>query len=150
MGAVTVRRARYQSNVKGLGKELDERLERIVARAARDGARRMVGAMSDPPITAYATSGTASAGVVTARVFVARNEWYAQIFDTGALGKRKLPLKQPGRRENEWKIRRRGKTYLAHRSAAALQAGGVHPQYFFIRSKRYAEQRLATYLRRGL
>ena len=146
---VGVRRARYTSNVRGLGKELDAKLERIVARAARDGARQVT-ALSDPPVSAYAAEAETSQGKITSRVFVARNQWWAQVFDTGALGKRKLPLKQPGRREKEWKIRRRGKTYTAHRSAKALATGGIRPQYFFIRAKRYAERQLGQHLRRGL
>lgn len=146
---ITVKRTRYQSNVKGLGKELNDRLERIVARAARDGARRAT-ELSDPHVAAFASPGESSGGQVTARVFVGRGDWWAQIFDTGALGKRKLPLKQPGRREKEWQIRRRGKTYKAHRSATALAAGGIAPQYFFVRAKRHAERQLAVYLRNGL
>lgn len=149
MGTVSVRRATYRSNVKGLGKELDERLERIVARAARDGAREVT-ALSDPHVAAFAASAESSGGTVTARVFVARTDWWAQIFDSGALGKRKLPLKQPGRREKEWQIRRRGRKYKAHRSATALAKGGIAPQYFFIRAKRHAERQLAGYLRRGI
>ena len=94
--------------------------------------------------------GQRQGGMVTARVFVGRNDWWAQIFDSGALGKRELPLKQPGRREKEWKIRRRGKTYTARRSAAALAAGGIEPQYFFIRAKRHAERQLDEYVRRGI
>lgn len=146
---INVKRTRYQSNVKGLGKELNAKLERIVARAARDGARQ-VAVLSNPRITAHAAEGSTTAGVVSSRVFVSRSEWWAQIFDSGALGKRELPLKQPGRREREWKIRRRGKTYVAHRTAAALRSGGVAPQYFFIRSKRHAERKLQDYLRRGI
>lgn len=146
---VRARRSVYQSNVQGLSKEINARLERIVARSARDGARAVT-ALSDPPVSAFASEGEQFGGGVRARVFVARNDWWAQIFDSGSLGKRELPLKQPGRREKEWQIRRRGKTYKAHRSSAALVSGGIPPQYFFIRAKRVAEQQLATYLRRGL
>ena len=149
MAVVSVRRTRYVSNVRGLGKELDAKLERIVARAARDGARH-VEAISKPTVSVHATSAQTSGGKIEARVFVARTDWWAQIFDTGSLGKRKLPLKQPGRQEKTWKIRRRGKTYTARRSQTALKAGGVPPQYFFIRGKRHAEQRLEQYLRRGV
>lgn len=146
---IRTRRVRYESNVKGVGKDLDAKLERIVARAARDGARAVT-ALSDPPVNAHAGSAESSGGTVSARVFVSRGDWWAQIFDTGSLGKREIPLKQPGRREREWKIRRRGKTYLAHRSAAALASGGIPPQYFFVRAKRHAERKLADYLRRGI
>jgi hypothetical protein len=146
---IKVTRSRYQSNVKGLGKELNEKLERIVSRAARDGARR-VSQLSDPRVQAFGSDGSTSAGVVSSRVFVARNDWWAQIFDTGSLGKRQIPLEQPGRRESRWTVERRGKTYTAHRSAKALASGGIRPQYFLIRSRRHAEHQLAGYLRRGL
>lgn len=146
---INVKRSRYESNVRGLGKELDAKLERIVARAARDGAAH-VRATSKPSVSAFASEGETSGGTISSRVFVSISDWWAQIFDTGALGKRKLPLKQPGRREKEWKTRRRGKTYTAHRSSKALASGGIAPQYFFIRSKRHAEQKLRGYLRNGL
>ena len=146
---INVRRAVYVSNVRGVGKELDAKLERIVARAARDGARQVT-ALSNPPVRASASEGETTRGKISARVFVARGDWWAQIFDSGSLGKRELPLKQPGRREKEWRIRRRGRTYLARRSATALATGGVRPQYFFIRAKRHAERQLGQYLRRGI
>ena len=146
---INVRRTGYVSNVRGLGDELDAKLERIVARAARDGARKVT-ELSDPPIRAHATSGEEQAGIVSARVFAPSSQWWAGIFDKGSLGKRQIPLKQPGRQERSWKVRRRGKAYAAHRSAQALKTGGVVPQYFLIRSKRYAERRLAQYLRNGL
>lgn len=149
LALITVRRSAYVSNVRGLGKELEADFERIVARAARDAARE-VSALSEPTVQAFASEGETKGGTVSARVFVARNDWWAQIFDTGALGKRELPLAQPGRREREWKIRRRGRSYRARRSAEALRSGGIAPQYFFVRAKRYGEQRLADYLRRGV
>ena len=146
---IDLKRSTYVSNVRGLGKELDAKLERIVARAARDGARKVT-ELSDPPIRAHATSGDEQNDVVSARVFAPSSQWWAGIFDKGSLGKRKVPLKQPGRQERSWKVRRRGKTYAAYRSAKALKTGGIAPQYFFIRAKRHAEQRLAQYLRNGL
>lgn len=155
----------YKSDVRELQKNLDAKLERIVARAARDGARA-VRSLSDPPVKAYSAEGKETAGKVTARVYVGRNDWWAQIFDTGSLGKRKLPLKQPGRQEKSWPVKRRSTRrvsrsgvatgrrgspeFIAYRSAQALQSGGIEPQYFFIRAKRFAEQQLGKYLHNSL
>lgn len=146
---VGVRRAVYVSNVRGLAKEVDERLERIVGRAARDGAAK-VRAVSEPSFEARASDAESAGGQVRAVVFTPRAEFWVPMFDKGTLGKRELPLKQPGRQEKEWKVRRRGKLYKARRSAQAMRDGGLEPQYFMIRGKREAEQRLATYLRRGI
>jgi hypothetical protein len=139
----------YKSNVKGLGKELDERIERIVARAARDGSAH-VRSTTKPPINAFATGAETSGRIVRAAVIVSKAQWWATIFDKGSLGKRVIPLKQPGRREMQWKIKRRGRAYTARRSQQALAAGGIEPQYFLIRGKRLAERKLREYLIRGL
>ncbi len=146
---VNVKRSTYRSNVRALGNDLDQKLERIVGRAARDGAAHTRG-ISRPPVSARAESAETSEGVISARVFVPRNEFWATMFDKGTLGKRRVPLKQPGRRERSWKVRRGRQTYTAHRSAAALRAGGIPAQFFFARGKRHAQKQLAGYLRRGL
>ena len=54
MSLVTAR-STYRSNVRRLQKDIDAKLERTVARAARDGARRVT-ALSDPPVSAFAVS----------------------------------------------------------------------------------------------
>jgi hypothetical protein len=144
-----VRRATYKSNVRPLSRDLDRKLERIVARAAKDGARA-VRVISEPTVDANATDAKTSKGVVSARVFVPGPQFWATMIDKGTLGKREIPLEQPGRRKQEWRIRRRGRTYKARRSAEAIASGGIQPQYFMVRAKRYAESRLVDYLRNGL
>jgi hypothetical protein len=146
---VGVRRAAYESNVRGLRKEVDARLERIVARAARDGAAK-VRTISDPSFNARASEAETVGGQIRSVVTTPRAEFWVPMFDRGTLGQREVPLKQPGRQEREWKVRRRGKVYKARRSQQAMHDGGIEPQYFMIRGKREAEQKLGGYLRRGI
>jgi hypothetical protein len=139
----------YESNVNGLTRKMEKKLERIVARAARDGSAH-IRSSTQPTINAYATEGFASKGVVQAGVWVSKSQWWAGIEDKGSLGKRKVPREPTGKRKSTWKIKRRGRLYIAHRHPEALLYGGREPQYFLIRGKRVAERSLAKYVVGGL
>jgi hypothetical protein len=141
----------YKSNVRGLTKEVDERLERIVGRAAQDGSV-FVRTNSDPPVAAFATQGDEANGIVRASVYVLRRDFWATMFDKGTLGKRVVPLEQPGRRRMTWTSHHRTsrKEFIAHRHPLALARGGIEPQYFLIRGKRLSEEKLGEYLIDGL
>lgn len=151
MAVVTVRRSVYRSNVKRLQKEIDAKLERTVARAARDGAEE-VRALSRPSVNARATSGETSGGRVRAAVVTPRSQFWSVMLDKGTLSKRVVPLDPDTNRRASWRVRasRRRKEFRAVRHQEALRSGGIKPQYFLIRGKRHAEQRLGDYLRRGI
>jgi len=174
---------RYTSNVRGLQADIDRKLLRIVKAAAVDGAQhiRVASPISaragEPTIT---TSGRSSAsvkgGVIACLVTYPKTQFWGIMLDKGTLGKRTIPLKQPGRREATWKGRRRarrpttltesgyttsdkvsvkrpaggGTEVTFHRSAEALASGGKSPEYYFIRGKRAAQRTLAKRLIRGL
>jgi hypothetical protein len=53
----------------------------------------------------------------------------ALFFDKGTLGKRKKPLKQPGRREESWQVKRGSSAYTAHRGD--VEGKGLPPEGFF-------------------
>ena len=161
---ITVRSTPYKSNVRQLQKNIDARAERAVGQAARDAAAH-TRAISQPSVSASATPAVTTGAVVIARVVVPGSEFWATMFDKGTLGKRELPLKQPGRREQSWEVRRRirgGNTlrsrsqslrtvgYIADRQKEALESGGIEPQYFFVRGKRYGQKQIVRYLTNGL
>jgi len=141
--------AKYTSNMAKATKDLDRKLERIVARCAREGAL-VVRVSSYPPVSAHATGGETTGSLVEAGVFISKAQWWATMFDKGTLGQRRVPLEQPGRRKLTWKISRGGKVYVAKRSPEALVVGGIDPQYFLVRGKRHAEAKLIEYLKRDL
>ena len=162
---ITVRSTPYKSNVRQLMKNIDARAERAVGQAARDGAAH-TRAIAQPSVNASASAAETKGFVVSARVSVPADQWWASIFDRGSLGKRELPLKQPGRREDSWPVRRRVRRgdnslrvrsqtvrtvgYIADRQEEALESGGIEPQYFFIRGKRYGQKQIVRYLTNGL
>lgn len=156
-------RVTYKSNVKGLGDELDAKLLRIVRRSAAEGAAHT--RVLWPHVSARAQEATMTgSGVIVCPVTFPRSQFVAVMHDKGTLGKRKIPLKQPGRQETTWtatRTRRRGsKTDRSYsettsevtyrRSSKALASGGLAPQYFFVRGKRHAQRSLAKHLLRGL
>ncbi len=159
------RQTPYKSNVAQLRKQIDARAERAVSQAARDAANQ-ARALSQPSVSANAAPAETKGFVISARVFVPADEFWAHMLDQGTLGKRQLPLKQPGRREDSWPVRRRVRRgdnslrarsqtlrtvgYIADRQQEALASGGIEPQYFFIRAKRYGEQQIAKYIANGL
>ena len=57
----------------------------------------------------------------------------AIFFDKGTLGKRRGRLKQPGRREDQWPVKR-GAGYTAHRSGD-LEGKGVEAERFFLKAR---------------
>lgn len=148
---IRARRATYVSNVKGVGKELNEKLERIVGRAARDGAA-VVRASSRPTVGARAMPAETRGSRVSAVVVTPSPQFWSVMLDKGTLSKRKVPLDPQTNRRPSWRVRasRRRKEHRAVRSHQALASGGIEPQYFMIRGQRHAEERLRHYLRNGL
>lgn len=140
----------YKSNVAKVSADVHRQVAEFLERAAQDGAAVMR-ARSDPHVRTTVTKVEDTKGLVRVGVFIPRDEFWATMFDKGTLSERKVPLKQPGRRRMEWKVKRRGKNgrpveFTAHRHGEALASGGIRPEYFIIRGKRTAEQRRDEYL----
>jgi len=137
----------YKSNVAKVSADLRKQVAVFIEEAAQEGAA-FIRSRSDPHVRTVVTKPQGDAnGIITVGVFIPRDEFWATMFDKGTLSKRVVPLKQPGRRRSEWKVRRRGKNgrpveYTAHRRGEALASGGITPEYFIVRGKRLAEHRL--------
>lgn len=71
----------------------------------------------------------------------------ALFFDKGTLGKRRKALKQPGRREESWTVKRRRSSYTAHRGSPAGK--GIAPQGFFGKARAAGRAALLRSLARG-
>jgi hypothetical protein len=71
----------------------------------------------------------------------------ALFFDQGTLGKRKKQLKQPGRREESWHVKRGNSSYTAHRSD--VEGKGIAPEGFFGKARSAGRTALVRTLSRG-
>lgn len=160
---ITARRSSYRSNVRQLTQDIGRKLESAVGKAAREASAE-TRSLSDPPVAARALPAETQAHIVVARVVVPAGQFWAQILDLGSLGKRTVPLKYPGKRESSWPVTRRLRRgsalarsgtirsvdYTADRTQEALSSGGIEPQYFFIRGKRFGQRRLLQHVRDAL
>lgn len=158
-------RSTYKSNTTYLGREIEAKLERIVRASAEEGAS-YASARANPDVRARAQKATNEYGIIRVAVTYPSTQFWATMLDRGTLGKRKYPVKQPGKRKSTWTARRKVKgtesvtaggystaasrevTY--HRSGEALKSGGIRPQYFFVRGKNVAMKTLAKNLKNAL
>lgn len=69
----------------------------------------------------------------------------ALFFDKGTLGKRRGRLKQPGRREESWTVRRGSSQYIARR-AGDLEGKGVDAERFFVKARTAGRRKLLARL----
>lgn len=151
-----------------------ERAARDGAQVVRQRLTRVSPRVGDAKLTSAGPN--FRAGVISCPVTVPANQFWAVMQDKGTLGKRKLPLKYPNKRKSTWHGQRRGArpaTTTAggyrvtdtvstrrpggggtdvtfHRTAEALDSGGMRPRYAYIRGQRQAERSLARYLIRGV
>lgn len=70
----------------------------------------------------------------------------ALFFDKGTLGKRKKPLKQPGRREESWPVKRGKAGYTAHRGD--VDGKGIAPEGFFGKARAAGRRAMVAALQR--
>jgi hypothetical protein len=136
------------SNVGQAKARMRKQTADILEQAAHEGARAAAW-MSRPTIGFSVSQPQDKDGLITVRVSSNPRQFWGVMFDKGTLGKRKVPLTQPGRRRMQWKSHHRtsGKQFTAHRHAEALARGGIKPEYFIVRGKRKAEQRRDELLR---
>lgn len=72
----------------------------------------------------------------------------ATFFDGGTLGKRKKALKQPGRRETSWQVKRGDSVYTAQRGD--IEGKGVDPEGFFGKARTAGRRALKARIISGL
>jgi len=73
----------------------------------------------------------------------------AGFFDGGTLGKRKKPLKQPGRREESWQVKRGDTVYTARRGGITADMG-IEAEGFFGKALAAGRRALKARIERGL